>query len=249
MANQVFGEVSYSDDSGKFKKNTNNKDQWMRLVDGENEIRLLTAPYQYVTHKYKKVGAGTKDYGEKVGCTMIHGSCQLCDAAEAMEDDAAKRDAKAKQRWFYGILDRKTGAYKILDVSYAVYSGIRDLARNAKWGDPTKYDINILVKKDAAPNEYYTVQPIPKEPLTAAEQSIKDKADLEDLKRRCQPLTLEQQQKRLDRINGLVDTDAKTTKSVAKTVTKSAAAPAVELATDDTELEDFPPYDGEEASA
>ena len=29
---------------------------WMRLEDGDNEIRLLTLPYQYTVHKYKKEG-------------------------------------------------------------------------------------------------------------------------------------------------------------------------------------------------
>src|ERR1700686_1697231 len=116
MTKQVFGEVSYSDDfGGENKKNTNNKDLWLRLADGDNEVRLVTAPFQYITHKYKK--EGDPGFGQKVGCTAIHGSCQLCE----MEDN------KAKQRWFYGVIDRHTGTYKVLDVSFAIFSKIRDL--------------------------------------------------------------------------------------------------------------------------
>jgi hypothetical protein len=234
MTTQTFGEVNYNDDFGGEKKNTNNKDLWLRLADGDNEVRIVTAPFQYITHKFKK--EGDPGFGQKVGCSMINGSCQLCEMP----------DNKAKQRWFYGVIDRKTGTYKVLDVSFAIFSKIRDLARNAKWGDPTKYDINILVKKGAAPNDYYNVQSLPKEPLSATDQQIKDNADLDDLKRRCTPLTVEQQQRRIDKINGVVIEAPKAgakpaVKAIAKPVAKT---PAVDMS-DDSELsEDFPAYDG-----
>src|ERR1700676_490471 len=132
----TFGEVSYNDDSTEHKKYPNSKDLFLRLNEGSNELRLVTAPYQYLVHKYKK--EGDQGYGQKVGCSIMHGSCQLCDAGD-----------KAKPRWFYGVIDRKTGLYKILDVSFAVFSGIRTLARNTqRWGDPTKYDIDITVNKN-----------------------------------------------------------------------------------------------------
>lgn len=238
MSNQVFGEVSYNDNfGGENKKSTNNKDLFLRLKNGDNEVRIVTAPFQYVTHKYKK--EGDPGFGQKIGCSAIHGSCQLCDMP----------DNKAKQRWFYGVIDRATGTYKVLDVSFAVFSKIRDLARNPKWGDPTKYDVNILVKQGAAPNDYYNVQPIPKEALSAADQQLKDNADLEDLKRRCTPLTVEQVQRRLDKING-VATPADASKGGAtKTASKPAAkpVPTVDMS-DDTELsDDFPAYDGSQA--
>lgn len=235
MSNQVFGEVSYNDNfASENKKSTNNKDLFLRLKNGDNEVRLVTAPFQYVTHKYKK--EGDPGFGQKIGCSAIHGSCVLCDMPEN----------KAKQRWFYGVIDRSTGTYKVLDVSFAVFSKIRDLARMPKWGDPTKYDINILVKQGAAPNDYYNVQPIPKEPLSAADQQLKDNADLDDLKRRCTPLTVEQVQRRLDKINGIVDPAATPKTGAAKVASKPVvkATPVVDM-TDDTELADeFPAYDG-----
>ncbi len=191
----TFGEVSYEDDlfgsSGQDRKQQQ-KDLFLRLVDGNNEVRLVTAPYQYLIHKYKKEPNNPRDFGQKVGCSAIHGSCQLCDAGD-----------KAKPRWYFGVIDRKTGTYKVLDVSYAVFQDIRKLARNERWGDPTKYDIDIMVDKKGGATGYYTVMPIGKEPLSASDQVLKDNADLEDLKRRCTPPTIEQVQKRLDRINGV----------------------------------------------
>lgn len=240
----TFGEVSYTDDvfQGEGKRGTNSKDLFLRLDEGSNELRLVTAPYQYLVHKYKK--DGDPGFGQKVGCSQLHGSCPLC----ALGD-------KAKPRWFYGVISRKTGTYKILDISFAVFSQIRKLARNTqRWGDPTKYDIDVVVDKNGGATGYYSVQPISKEPLSAEDQKIKDDADLDDLKRRCTPPTVDLVQKRIDKINGVDGTGApavsSTKKPAAKVAVKpvKASAPAVSM-TDDEELNDsFPPYEGDSAS-
>lgn len=236
MTTATFGEISYNDDvfgGAGDKKNANNKDLFLRLKEGSNELRLVTAPFQYLVHKYKKDPTNPKDFGQKIGCSALHGECPLC----ALGD-------KAKPRWFYGVISRDTGTYKILDISFAVFSQIRKLARNTqRWGDPTKYDIDIVVDKNGGATGYYSVQPISKEPLSAADQKIKDDADLDDLKRRCTPPTAEQVQKRMDRING-VSAPAGTTATASAKPSVKATAPAVSM-TDDEELsETFPSYDG-----
>ena len=238
----TFGEISWNDDvfSGSDgKKAGNGKDLFLRLEEGSNELRLITQPFQYLVHKAKKDPNNPKDFGQKVSCSAIHGSCPLCDLGD-----------KAKPRWLLGVISRKTGTYKILDISFAVFSQLRKLARNTqRWGDPTKYDVDIVVDKNGGPTGYYSVQPISKEPLSAADQKIKDDADLDDLKRRVTPPTADQVQKRLDKINGVTSTDAVATaattgKVAAKTAVK---APAVSM-TDDEELNDtFPSYDGQTA--
>lgn len=228
----TFGEINWNDDvfgGSDAKKNTNNKDLFLRLEAGSNELRLITQPFQYLVHKYKKNPEDKRDFGQKVSCSAIHGSCPLC----AMGD-------KAKPRWLLGVISRKTGTYKILDISFAVFSQIRKLAKNTKhWGDPTKYDIDIVVDKDAGPTGYYSVQGLPKEPLSATDQQTKDNVDLDDLKRRVTPPTVEMVQKRLDKINGT------TNAAPAASNTKVAKAPAVSM-TDDEDLNDsFPSYDAQ----
>ena len=55
----TFGEVSWNDDvfgGNEGKKNTNSKDLFLRLEEGSNEMRLVTQPFQYLVHKYKKEG-------------------------------------------------------------------------------------------------------------------------------------------------------------------------------------------------
>jgi hypothetical protein len=226
----TFGEVSWEDDvfSGADKK-SNAKDLFLRLDEGSNEMRIVTQPFQYLVHKYKKDPNNPKDFGQKVSCSAIHGSCPLCSAGD-----------KAKPRWLLGVLSRKTGSFKILDVSFAVFSQIRKLARNtARWGDPTKYDIDIVVDKNGGATGYYSVQPISKEPLSAADQQIKDNIDLDDLKRRVTPLTPDQVQKRIEKINGGGDSVAAPMTSAKKVEQKGKPAP-VSMDDDD---DAFPSYD------
>jgi hypothetical protein len=238
----TFGEISWNDDvfgGGDSKKNT--KDLFLRLDEGSNEMRLVTQPFQYLVHKIKKDPNNPKDFGQKVSCSAAHGSCPAC----------AEGD-KAKQRWLIGVISRKTGTYKILDISFAVFSQIRKYARNtARWGDPTKYDIDIVVDKNGSPMSYYSVQAISKEPLSAADQVLKDSADLDDLKRRVTPLTPEQVQKRMDKIKGI---EGATTAAAPASAPAAAAAKkantktATVNMTDDEELgESFPDYNGQNA--
>lgn len=229
----TFGEVSWNDDVfGGDKKNS--KDLFLRLDEGTNEMRLITQPFQYLVHKYKK--EGDKGFGQKVMCSAMHGSCPLC----ALGD-------KAKPRWLIGVISRKTQTYKILDISFAVFSQIRKLARNTqRWGEPTKYDINVEVDKNGGATGYYSVQPLSKEPLSAEDQVIKDSVDFDDLKRRVTPPTAEQVQKRIDKINGenseaVVAAPSPAPATPPKGKANKGAAPVSMV---DDEEETFPAYDG-----
>lgn len=236
----TFGEINWTDDvdGGSDKKNSNNKDLWLRLAEGSNELRLITQPFQYLMHKIKKDPNNPKDFGQKVYCSIIHGSCPACDSG-----------SEAKPRWLLGVIDRKTGTYKILDISIAVFSSIRKLAKNtARWGDPTKYDVDVVVDKNGGPTGYYSVQPISKEPLSAADQQIKDNdVDLDDLKRRVSPPSPEKVQERMNNILGSDSVSQVTpAASAKKPATKPSVKAPVASMTDDDELaSEFPPYNGD----
>lgn len=230
-----FGEISWNEESGNGGKNTNSKDLFLRLDEGPNELRLVTQPFQYLVHKIKKDPTNTKDFGQKVSCSAIHGKCPACDTGD-----------KAKTRWLLGVIVRKTGTYKILDVSYAVFSQVKKLANNTKhWGDPTKYDINVIVDPNGGATGYYSVQGIPKEPLSASDQQLKDNADIEDLKRRVTPPTPELVQKRMDKILG---TTPAATGNAANTSVKKVAKVDVAAPADEGDLPEFPNYDGSTAA-
>lgn len=233
----THGEISWEDDIGSDRKSKEvNKDLWLRLKEGSNVVRLLTRPFQYSTHKGVKKD-GEKGFGRKLSCSITHGSCPLCDAG-----------LKAGSRWYLGVLDRETGNYKILDVSYQVFSQIRKLARKTEvWGDPTKYDIDIVVDKNGGPTGYYSVQPIPHKPLTPQEQTIRDKVNVEELKERVQPLKPELVQKILDKIiagGKLHIPPQKDEKKVFKNGAETASSSSNEEMSDDSTLDEiFPDHD------
>lgn len=251
MANnkQTHGETTWdSDQNFGGKGGGSNKDLFLHLDNGSNIIRVLTNPFGYTVHQnVKKKGDAGK--GQKVPCSATQengGKCVLCEMKHPN-----------KSRWYFGVLDRKTGAYKVLDVPYMVFGPIRDLNRPPKkeiWGDPTKYDVDITVNK-ANPSAYYTVTPIPHKPLTAPEQQIRDTADLEYLKKKSEPYSYETVQKIVDKIlegqevalpeprDDDKGSKAATTKSNGKG--KVAHAPPSATA-DDGEMDDvFPSYDGQ----
>ena len=264
MANQQFGEVGYSDEGNQGKRE-NNKDLWLRLQKGnENYLRLLTNPFQYTLHKIKKDPNNKKDFGQKVGCSALHGSCPACDYVAKQLESGAISDIEAKaqgpkMRWLFGCIDRNTSTYKILDVSWAVFSQIKAYANNIKiWGDPTRYDINICVNPNGGATGYYILQPggSVSKVLSAEDQAIKDQfLDLDDLKRRSSPPAIESVQKRLNYILGDNDratqqTSAKVTGQVVKPQLAAQPqarkpAPKSPVVVPDEEDEDFPNYDAD----
>lgn len=228
--NSTFGEVSWSDDVFGGDKKQVKKDLWLRLEEGSNELRLITQPFQYLVHKYKK--EDDKGFGQKVSCSAVHGSCPLCTLGD-----------KAKPRWLLGVISRKDGTFKILDISFAVFSQVRKLAKNVqRWGDPMKYDIDIVVDKNGGATGYYSVQPISKEPLSAADQKIKDDVDFDDLKRRISPPTPEDVQKRMDKIDGVGQPGQPSVGQKPSVATKPTT-PVVSMTSDEDLGSAFPDYD------
>lgn len=160
------------------------RDEFIRLQNGSNVVRLITKPYQYIVHKWKE--PNDKGYGDKVLCSMFNGSCPLCEKGD-----------KPRQRWYIGLIDRKTQSYKLLDMSSAIFQAIQKLNRNESWGDPGAYDVDIVVDKNAGANGYYTVMPMPKSPLSDRDVEAKTGVDHDALKKRCKPPQLDEVVRRL----------------------------------------------------
>lgn len=243
MSNK-HGEVSYNDDlnfgnnSGKEKEDT--KDLWLRLENGSNKLRLLTSPYQYVTHKGVKA-KGESGFGKKISCSMENGACALCALGH-----------KPSTRWLYGVLERKTGKIKVLDVPYGIFSKVRGYAQSDIWGSPLLYDFDIIVDKSSikrgkAATEYYNVQPIPHKALTPAEQKLRDDFNIAYLVKKTEPLTFELAKKYLDKeLNGgELEIPVQKEKDGAKTSTRAQKndVPSFEAAGEEENVDDlFPPH-------
>lgn len=172
-----FGLTSYDDFEFPRSGNSQSKDDFISLDSGSNKVRLITDPYVYMIHKFKE--EGDRGFPYKVKCSRYHGSCPLCDHPD-------KAVAAVKPRWYVGIIDRSTQSPKILDMSPAVFQDLQKLSRS-EWGDPTKYDIDIVVDKSGGANGYYTVLPLRPEPLSDADVEMKQNFDLDSLASRCTP--------------------------------------------------------------
>lgn len=185
-----FGETSWNVDtsSGGFKKDPNKKDQFLRLDQGSNVVRVLCKPHEYLSHRFKP-HAKDPGFGDSVRSSKFYGSDIL---------EEPPYNLKAKKRWYVYVIDRKTQALKLLDISKSVLDGIKELFKDDDWGDPTQYDIDIKVNKQVqGAVGYYTIIPKSKKPLSPADLELKSQIDLEDLKRRCQPATIEQMKARV----------------------------------------------------
>jgi len=212
MNNAKYGLVSWDEVDtsigGKSQKDLN-RELFLHLEDGSNKVRVLTKPHQYMVHTYKE--PGDQGWGYKVMCSKHNGRCVLCDRAEKFKASGEKElfsQQKAKKRWLIGVIDRKTDSYKILDISYSIFSALKELNQEEAWGNPETYEINIKVNKNGGATGFYTVLPIEKRPLSASDLEIKKKAmdDLTDeLVSRCQPPTSEVVEARLESIRKYKD--------------------------------------------
>jgi hypothetical protein len=244
----TYGEVSWDDKSAGFSNSeSKGSDVFLRLKNGPNPIRLATKPQQYIVHEGVK-REGDKGYGTKVLCSKVHGSCPLCEAGYGV-----------RPRWFLGVIDRESNSYKVLDISSSVFFDIKAL-NAGRWGDPKNYDIDIIKNDKADPQHYYSVQPIERAPLSASDQKILDEQmDLDFLKKKITPPTVEQTEKRLEKIleggklaAPVKKESKKTNGGSAKSASTSptTATVATPSATDADELDDiFPSHDAETVSS
>lgn len=197
----AYGLVSWDQEVGRANKQQGGggKDLFLRLQPGHNVVRLLTKPHEYLIHRWKpnKNDAG---YGERVMSSLFHGSDPLVDLG-----------SKPQRRWLVGVIDRRTGAYKILDISVSVFKSVQELVRDEDWGDPSQYDVDIKVDKDAGPSGYYSVIPKAKKPLSPQDLEVREKVDLEDLKRRCTPPTPDQVKAQMEAIRNKKNAGSSTT--------------------------------------
>lgn len=186
MTNNRFGATSWDEVEVKQAKKPT-RDQFMRLENGSNVVRVITQPHEYLVHRVK-LDPSDPGFGERIMSSQYHGRDPLMEPPYS---------SKPKRRWYVGVIDRKTQSYKILDMSVQVFKGIQELVRDEDWGNPNQYDIDIKVDKSAGPSAYYSVIPKSKKPLSPADLEIKQNVDLDELKRKCTPPTPEQVEQRI----------------------------------------------------
>jgi hypothetical protein len=125
---------------------------FMRLQQGSNYLRIVTIPYKY--HFIRYAGPNVKSpFGVRVNCAY-----PLYD-----NDPATGMGYPAKLRYFVGVIDRREGDLKILDMSTVIMEKLQDDLETLEEMDgqehsPTEFDINVRYNKNASsPGATYNV--------------------------------------------------------------------------------------------
>ena len=192
MANIQNGQVEWKNVGGGGAGGIG-KDAWMRLNPGSNVIRLLTLPHQYHQHRYMVEGG--KKYGYRIDCAGQ--GCPLCQEGD-----------KAKRRWLLGVIDRKTNTYKVLDIGFSVFKSIQTYAKDDEWGDPSGYDIDIVVDPNGGSTGYYTVVTKRPRDLSDGDRLLQQENPVDKLAARVVPPSIEKVAGRIADIKSEVNGNA-----------------------------------------
>lgn len=123
---------------------------YMKLEDGQNKVRFLSAPvmgFSYWNKDNKPVRLRMED--------------QPKDRPADIRDDE-----KVKHFWALIVWNYNASRLQILELAQASIQGpIEDYAANADWGDPREYDITISKRGQKLDTEY-TVMPSPKKAVS-----------------------------------------------------------------------------------
>jgi len=156
MAEFLFGEIDWN--SGATPTGGGGRaSDFMRLVEGENVVRVMGNPTQYFVHWVTTADGSTR---------KINSPIDDADLVRRLEDEGYRRQA----RWIVKVLDRTDDTFKLLEIGSQIYNGIRALFNHPKWGKVTQYDLSVN-RGPKGSQPLYNVTPNPKESLDA---SLKD---------------------------------------------------------------------------
>lgn len=132
-----------------------NNANFMRLNDGENQLRIVSGVAKLYVHFEKDINGGW----HKIICNGTN-TCPIC-----------QKGIRAQKKFCFNVIDRKDeNKVKILEAGSSIASQLGDLAKDADYGSPLEYDIKIG-KTGKGLNTNYTVTPRPKKaPLTEEEK-------------------------------------------------------------------------------
>lgn len=117
---------------------------YFKLQDGENRIRILTAPI-----------IGWEDWQEKKPIRFSY------DNKPAKSIDPKK---PVKHFWAFVVYNYADQKIQIMQITQAtIRKAIESLCKDSDWGDPYAYDIKILKSGEGVDTEY-SVNPVPHKP-------------------------------------------------------------------------------------
>lgn len=145
-----FGEIDWN--SAETKTQNSNTNMYMRLKEGDNDVRILSNPIQYYVHWVE-----TDQGKRKITSPIDHP-----ELVTKLEDRGFRRQV----RWILKVIDRSDNKPKLLEVGSQIFNGMVAIIQNPKWGSASKYDITIK-RLPAGSQPLYQVTPNPKENISS----------------------------------------------------------------------------------
>lgn len=193
MATKTFGLTNWDKKHGKpqqQKADDSIKLPFLRLSEGNNILRIVTAPASYWHIRFKDTKS---QFGTRVNCSE-----KVLDDATRNECPTVQAGYKPKERYLVGVIDRSEegGAIKIFDMSILVYESLQGFKEDPEFGSPDSFDINVRFDpKASSPQGFYNVIARPPKPLSEEDQALIDSVSMdvieENLIRLCTPPSVE----------------------------------------------------------
>jgi hypothetical protein len=191
MATKSYGLTNWDKKHNKPQKKQDDdrvKIPFLRLNEGNNIIRIITAPAAYWNVRFKD---NKSQFGTRVNC-----SDRILDDATKHECPTVQAGYKPKERYLVGVIDRSEGAVKLFDMSVLVYESLQGFKEDPEFGAPDAFDINVRFDpKASSPQGFYNVIARPPKPLTEVDINLIKSVSMdvieENLVRLCTPPSVE----------------------------------------------------------
>lgn len=182
-------EFKYGELSDWNEAKTSSMSDYMRLAQGDNRVRIITAPYQFYVAWIKDAsGASRKLNSALKDCPLV------------------KRGEKIQTRWLVGVINRQTKSAEILEIGSQIMNGIKQYSNEPGYGNPSGYDINIKRGKPGE-NPLYYIMASPLSPLSDEDKVlVNDFVESTDLTKLTTPPTPEEVAQKLAEIDGVAPT-------------------------------------------
>lgn len=140
------------------------KSEFMKLVEGSNNIRILSKPLIGKLYWVSPEGVvrerGRGEKGDKP--YRVNYKTKLPDNV---------LDLHVKEFWMMQIWDYKAGCLKVLELTQAsILNSLNEFVKDEKWGDPRAYDINLKREGSGIETKYFVMP----SPPTILAPEIKD---------------------------------------------------------------------------
>lgn len=144
-----------------------NKSNYMKLDRGQHIIRILDAiPFTRWAHWIPPTG---EHKGMTVNC-LGRGNCPVCAVMEHDKENGIKSRYNTRKLHAFNVIDKKKGELAIIDKGNTLINAIKNVASVA--GEPTSYDIQLVIGQDSKGDPTYTPIPMVPAPLTPNEVTL-----------------------------------------------------------------------------